>query len=349
MAKNWGAVRTSPADKQAQIAKLKTFISTDSILHADVSRGRAIFTQTCAICHTLFGYGAKIGPELPGAFEDIDYLLLNIVDPDAIIGKDYQQVLIHTKDGQTLSGIIAADDATAVSLKSLGGGVTVQRADIASMEVSPHSLMPEGLITALDEESVRDLFLYLRQRAQVPMLATPVNAADFFNGNDLARWQASTEGAWKVENGEIVGRGGAKTATWLRSDMVAGEYKFSAMVKVSGKAPVVEIPYFGRPDLLPFVGESVSMGGSTGVNAWSYDRGAKPRTFGSAEPVVPNGQWTRIEIVSTAHDFGVSFDGKLAFFGGPKVSPNRNGFAFYVLGEDTELRVKDLKLEVVGK
>src|SRR5581483_1538521 len=52
MEKNWGAVRTSPADKQAQIAKLKTFISTESILRADASRGRAIFTQTCAICHT---------------------------------------------------------------------------------------------------------------------------------------------------------------------------------------------------------------------------------------------------------------------------------------------------------
>src|SRR5258708_18314093 len=110
MAKNWGAVRTSPADKQAQIAKLKTFVTTDSILRADASRGRAIFTQTCAICHTLFGYGAKIGPELPGFFEDIDYLLLNIGDPDAIIRKDYQQVLVHTRDGQTVSGITAADD-----------------------------------------------------------------------------------------------------------------------------------------------------------------------------------------------------------------------------------------------
>ena len=190
LAKNWGAVRTSPADKQAQIARMKKFLSTDSILHADASRGRALFTQTCAICHTIFGYGAKIGPELPGSFEDVDYLLLNIVDPDAIIGKDYQQVLVHTKDGQTVSGIIASDDANAVSLKSLAGVVTVQRADITSMEVSPHSLMPEGLITGLDPQTVRDLFLYLRQRAQVPLLATRSTPRDFFNGNDLARWQA---------------------------------------------------------------------------------------------------------------------------------------------------------------
>jgi putative heme-binding domain-containing protein len=346
MAKNWGAVRTSPADKQAQIAKLKTFISTESILHADASRGRAIFTQTCAICHTLFGYGAKIGPELPGFFEDIDYLLLNIVDPDAIIGKDYQQVLVHTKDGQTLSGIIASDDNAAVTLKSLGGQVTVQRSDIASMEVSPHSLMPEGLITSLDEESVRDLFLYLRQRGQVPVLATPTNAADFFNGNDLSRWHASSEGVWKVENGEIIGRGGAKQANWLKSDMIAGEYKWSAMIKVTGKAPVVEIPYYGRPDVTPFVGESLSVGGNTGVNSWVYARDARPRTNGPVGAVVQPGKWTKLEIVSTRDDFKLSIDGSAVFTGGAKLNPNRNGFAFYVLGENTELRVKNLKLEI---
>jgi putative heme-binding domain-containing protein len=349
LAKNWGAVRTSPADKQAQIARIKAFLSTDSILKADASRGRALFTQTCAICHTLYGYGAKIGPELPGSFEDVDYLLLNIVDPDAIIGKDYQQVLVHTKDGQTLSGIIASDDNNAVSLKSLAGVVTVQRADITSMEVSPHSLMPEGLITALDEQSVRDLFFYLRQRAQVPILATPLNTADFFNGNDLSRWRASSDDAWKVENGEIAGRGRAKQANWLKSEMIAGEFKFSAMVKLTGKAPVAEIAYYGRPDQTPFVGQSLSFGGNTGVNSWFYTPGEKPRTAGPTASVVPNGKWTKLEIVSAGDEFRLSVDGQLTSFGGTKTRPPRNGVAFYVLGDDTELRVKDLKLEIPQK
>ena len=92
--KNWGAVRTSSADKQKEIARYKQFCTTDLILQADASRGRAIFTQTCAVCHTLFGFGGKIGPELPGSFEDVDYLLQNILDPNATIGKDYQQTFI---------------------------------------------------------------------------------------------------------------------------------------------------------------------------------------------------------------------------------------------------------------
>ena len=39
-------------------------------------------------------------------------------------------VFIETKDGQMLSGIIASDDTTAVTLKTLAGPATVQRADI---------------------------------------------------------------------------------------------------------------------------------------------------------------------------------------------------------------------------
>jgi putative heme-binding domain-containing protein len=355
LAKNWGAVRTSPADKQAQIARMKKFLSTDSILHADASRGRAIFTQTCAICHTLFGYGAKIGPELPGSFEDIDYLLLNIVDPDAIIGKDYQQVLVHTKDGQTLSGIIAADDPNSVTLKSLAGLVTVQRADIGSMEVSPHSLMPEGLITSLDQQSVRDLFFYLRQRGQVPMLATPVNAADFFDGNDLARWQAKG-GDWKIENGELVGHGTeAKTAVVL-SEMVADKFELTMQVKVSGSDAVAELAFWGRPDLSPFHGWSLSLGGPTPPNLWLYNPAAKMVPLSGATKIAP-GEWVKVSITSHGGDVTGSVGAwdfvmaKPPEHGGQAATSNdvRSGFAFYLRGKDAELQVKDVKLEVAPR
>jgi putative heme-binding domain-containing protein len=169
---NWGTVRTSSAEKQQQIAKFKEFLGTDAILRADAGHGRVLFTQTCAVCHTLFGEGGKIGPELPGSFEDVDYLLQNILDPNATIGKDYQQTFITTKSGQLVAGMITAEDAREVVLKTLADPITVRRADIAEMKTSEQSMMPEGLLLALDEQGVRDLFLYLRQRQQVPLPAT---------------------------------------------------------------------------------------------------------------------------------------------------------------------------------
>lgn len=59
-----------------------------------MKNGRAIFLRTCSACHPLFGQGGHIGPELPGNFTDSDYLLQNILDPYAIIGRDYQQTFI---------------------------------------------------------------------------------------------------------------------------------------------------------------------------------------------------------------------------------------------------------------
>jgi putative heme-binding domain-containing protein len=169
VAKNWGMVRTSSAEKQEQVAKFKKFLGTDAIMRADASHGRALYAQTCAVCHTMFGEGGKIGPELPGSFEDVDYLLQNILDPNAIIGKDYQQTFITTTSGQLVAGIITSEDERAVVLKTLADPVTVQRADIKEMKTSEMSMMPEGLLLALDEQGVRDLFLYLRQSKQVPL------------------------------------------------------------------------------------------------------------------------------------------------------------------------------------
>ena len=170
--KNWGTVKTSSEEKQKQIAKFKEFLGMDAILRADASHGRQLFAQTCAVCHTMFGEGGKIGPELPGSFEDVDYLLQNILDPNAIIGKDYQQTFITTKSGQLVAGIITSEDERAVVLKTLADPVTVPRADIKEMQTSEMSMMPEGLLLALDEQGVRDLFLYLRQRQQVPLPAS---------------------------------------------------------------------------------------------------------------------------------------------------------------------------------
>lgn len=171
MAKNWGVVRTSSAEKQAMMAKFKTFLGTDAILRSDAARGRTLYAQICGACHTLFGEGGKIGPELPGGFEDVDYLLHNVIDPNALVGKDYQQTFITTKSGQLVAGIIVSEDDREVVLKTLADPVTVRRADIAELKTSDLSMMPEGLLAALDEQGVRDLFLYLRQKKQVPLPA----------------------------------------------------------------------------------------------------------------------------------------------------------------------------------
>lgn len=346
LAKNWGTVRTSPVQKQAEIAKFKEFCTPELIARADATHGRALFMQTCAACHTLHGVGGKIGPELPGSFEDIDYLLQNIVDPNALIGKDYLQTFIETKDGQVLSGIIAGEDPAAVTLKTLSDLVTVQRADIRKLEVSPQSMMPEGLLTSMDEESVRDLFAYLRQRQQVPMLATAANVNDVFNGSDLSRWHASDADAWRINNGYLVGVAGRKLVRSLISDMVLRDFKLTAKIKVTGLNPAAEIVLRGEVGSQTWSGWSLSLGPPSQPNLWRYLPGRTPERIVS-NTAVKLYDWVPVEVTAKGESLDVVLYEQPVFH---VATPDmrRTILGFYIFGESAELRVKDVKVELLG-
>ena len=165
---NWGAVRISSDDKKQEIEQHRKFLGVEAILAADAYKGREIFMQRCAACHVMHGEGVQIGPELPGSYEDLDYLLENLLDPNAVIGRDYQQTVVRTKDGRTVSGVITGDEESAVTLKTLAESIVIRRGEIETMETLEVSLMPEGLLTGLDEDDIRDLFLYLRQSQPLP-------------------------------------------------------------------------------------------------------------------------------------------------------------------------------------
>ncbi len=342
--KNWGAVRESTADKKALIAKYREFVHPDLLLRSDANRGRALFTQTCAVCHTIWGHGGHIGPELTGGYEDVEYLLNNVLDPNAIVGKDYQQTFVKTKDGQTMAGIVTQETEKAISLKTLAGEIlTVQKSDVASTELSPQSMMPEGLLSAMQEEDVRDLFFYLRQKQQVPMLLTPVNANDFFNGVDLERWRASEDAAWRVEKGELIGKGGPRAAS-LTSEITAASYRLSLQVKAESPAVAAELVLSGVRDGEKFHGTTLSFGGPSLANIWDYRAAAEP-TATAAKVAVTGPGWHTIEVVRKDESLRVSVDGAVQYEGTDARHRRRVQPSLWLKGG--ELRVKELKIEAL--
>jgi len=166
--KNWGTVNASSAAKAKAIANYKKFLGTDAILRADVKRGRELFRASCGACHQLFGTGGEIGPHLTGGYTDLEYLLQNIIDPNAVIGKDYQLVYVTLKDGSLQAGIVSAENESTLTLKVPGAPapVVIAKDQIKTRVLSPNSLMPEGLLNGLEEPDVRSLFLYLRQTSE---------------------------------------------------------------------------------------------------------------------------------------------------------------------------------------
>ena len=50
-----------------------------------------MFAKTCQQCHTLYGVGGKVGPDITGSNRaNLDYLLENILDPSAVIPNEYK-------------------------------------------------------------------------------------------------------------------------------------------------------------------------------------------------------------------------------------------------------------------
>ncbi len=169
----WGGVRGLAADKAGQLAEYKKALRPAHLAKADPKEGRALFDTICASCHTLFGSGGRIGPDLTGSNRaNLDYILENILDPSALVGRDYQMHVFHLKDGRVLAGLVKESTDSAVTVQLLTEATVVAKAEIKTEEVAPVSMMPEGLLLPLKPEQVRDLISYLASPSQVPLPGT---------------------------------------------------------------------------------------------------------------------------------------------------------------------------------
>ena len=165
----FGSVRETPAERVKEIAAMKALLATKPATPPDPGLGRAVFAKTCAQCHTLFGVGGKVGPELTGSNRaDLGYVLENVFDPSALIGKDYLANIVATADGRVLTGILRAEDKDSITLVTANEELVLPKADVEDRRPSDQSMMPEGLWKALSEHEIRSLVAYLASPAQVP-------------------------------------------------------------------------------------------------------------------------------------------------------------------------------------
>ena len=160
--KVFGPVKPSTsAELHAQISRLTSIISAGSGVPKP---GKQLFDQQCLRCHTLFSKGGKVGPDLTTyRRDDLETMLLNIVNPSAVIREGYTTLIVSLIDGRVLSGVVIEQDKNVVVLRgSDGKDVTLARTDIEAMRADSRSIMPEGLLKSLSDQQVRDLFAYLR-------------------------------------------------------------------------------------------------------------------------------------------------------------------------------------------
>ena len=170
MGEVWGTVKTTDEAKRNRISGLEKILWSSFAPDPDLSHGRQLFDRTCASCHRLYGQGRDVGPDLTGSGrQHYDYLLNNIVDPNALVPAEYRMSVITLKDGRVLNGIVHPSGDHAITVATPADSVTIDRKEIESTDLSDQSMMPEGLLDGLKDREIRDLLYYLMSGQQVEL------------------------------------------------------------------------------------------------------------------------------------------------------------------------------------
>jgi len=173
----WGSIRPTSRDKVVLMARYREVLTAERLKTADLSRGRAVFKRACAGCHKMYGEGGDVGPELTGSDRaNLAYVLENVLDPSASVGRDYKLNTIATADGRLISGILRSQDERTLVVQTVNERLTLDRGDVEALKPSDQSMMPEGLFETLSADEVRDLVAYLGAKTQVPSPDEPAKS-----------------------------------------------------------------------------------------------------------------------------------------------------------------------------
>lgn len=148
-------------------AELKA-MAADVVAKGDPQRGEAIYRRSqlsCVSCHSIGGAGGKVGPDMTsiGASAPVDYLIESVWFPNRKVKEGFHSLLIETKDGQELSGLLVRETGEQMILRDTQGGeFSVAKNNIEKRRTGG-SLMPAGLIDGLQPQERLDLFRFLSE------------------------------------------------------------------------------------------------------------------------------------------------------------------------------------------
>jgi putative membrane-bound dehydrogenase-like protein len=149
-----------PADRKQVLQRYRAALT----LKGDTERGRVVFQKNCATCHRVAGLGVQVGPDISDTLGKAPEAILNdILDPNAAIDSNYLNYIVTTQGGKVLTGIIAAETASSITLRRAENQTdVVLRQDIEEIQSTGVSLMPEGLEKTITVEEMADLLTFLK-------------------------------------------------------------------------------------------------------------------------------------------------------------------------------------------
>jgi len=160
--RHWGNIQ--PGTPEEKLADIRRFTNDLRAGAGDAAPGKALFDKQCGTCHKLRDAGAILGPDLTSTVKgDLVSLLANIVDPSAVVRREFLSYVVVLKTGAVSTGVLVEEDAASVTLADAKNQrVRIPRDQIEEISASATSIMPERLLQQLSPQELRDLFAYLR-------------------------------------------------------------------------------------------------------------------------------------------------------------------------------------------
>ena len=162
LARVWGQVRPSSEQLREEIRKTAEAYKAAPLWAYDGNAGRAHFQKLCASCHSLEKGAVEFAPKLQGTgAKGADYAVENVIDPNAVIGRDYQARVIRTNDGQVITGLVVRESDASIEIRTTTDTLLIDKDSMEEIRVSENSFMPMGLLETLDERQRIELLKYV--------------------------------------------------------------------------------------------------------------------------------------------------------------------------------------------
>ena len=138
-------------------------------VEGDVEAGEAVFRQAgCSSCHIVDGSGGFFGPPLDALATRKTSVQIrgDVLEPDRELAEGYETVVVETRSGQRIEGLLKNEDTFEVLiLTAAGEPIALRRSDLRSVTKPERSAMPSDFGERLSVNQVQNLLAYLdRQR-----------------------------------------------------------------------------------------------------------------------------------------------------------------------------------------
>ena len=122
-------------DRPTIARKCSKSIAKVALANGDAAQGKQVFEKNCSTCHEMGGVGNAVGPNLAAMVSrGTESVLLNVLAPNAEVDPRFLEYVVLTNDGQVITGVIAGETSTAVTIRGPENKTTtVLRVDIDDM------------------------------------------------------------------------------------------------------------------------------------------------------------------------------------------------------------------------